>query len=157
MHPAYLAGIIDGEGSIMLVATGPQRLNGMPTSFSPKLAVANTNLDLLYAIQGAYGGSIQSSTKWEKAKGKGANWRDGYRVSWWGPNAVAIIKIVYRHLIIKKAVADVVLEFHEYREAHPKKGFRDCPRGGARYHEDQVRWFNAAADEVKLLNKRGLR
>ena len=50
MHPAYLAGIIDGEGSIMMVRTGNAMMGDLYTSWTARVQIANTDLNLLNAI-----------------------------------------------------------------------------------------------------------
>jgi hypothetical protein len=54
MHNAYLAGLIDGEGSIMLLKQGPRR------SRRPQIAVAITELNVLEAVKAQYGGFIHT-------------------------------------------------------------------------------------------------
>jgi len=51
LHNAYVAGILDGEGSISIVATNKGTLD-------LRINVANSNKELLSVLQSCYGGSV---------------------------------------------------------------------------------------------------
>lgn len=53
MHIAYLAGLLDGEGSIMLTKQGPRRCR------RPQLSIGMTNRNVIEAVKASYGGFIQ--------------------------------------------------------------------------------------------------
>lgn len=143
VHVAYLAGIIDGEGSVMLIRTGQSQLAGMYTSWTPKVQIANTDLRLLTALQSAFGGVIKATTK------GGPNWKPGYRLEWYGPSARDICLLVFEHLIVKREQATIVMQALSRREREGGKGKRKTL--------DLVSYLNDAAYRIRALNQRGVR
>lgn len=91
---AYLAGIIDGEGTISVYSIGAQ------------LTIANTHLPLLVTIQEKLGcGSIQTLGM------RGGRTSQAYK---WGCYATGLRRILPKilpYLIIKKPHAELMLEF----------------------------------------------
>lgn len=140
IHPAYLAGIIDGEGSIMLPRTGQNKLNDLYVSFSVKVAISNTDLNLLLRLQNDFGGII------ERVRTGAKNCKDGYRLRWFSKDAVKIIGIVRPYLIVKAEQADLAASVFNVQQ-----------REGRRQRTlEQVMFFNETAAKIKALNKRGL-
>ncbi len=151
MTPSYLAGIMDGEGAIMLPRTGKYKLQGMYTSFCLKIQIANTNLELLSSICSAYGGMIR-----KQPNPKNKNWKQGYMVTWFGKDAKRILDIVYPELIVKRKVADLAYKYLSFiKENPPSCGDGVKPRGRGRSFE-QVVELNKIAADVKCTNKRGV-
>ena len=144
MHPAYLAGIIDGEGSIMMVRTGNAMMGDLYTSWTARVQIANTDLNLLNAIMESYGGAIEKSQPADERR----NWKAGYRVYWRGMNAVEVLSTVRPYLISKASQADVLAEAMEARVAGGGKGVRKTP--------ELVAYLNECAGQIKAMNKRGL-
>ena len=96
---AWLAALIDGEGTIGIGGTS----NG---HFQGHIHVANTNRALLEKAAAVTGhGSITSS-------GKGVNW-PVYRWQVSGPKAASILYRIRHFLIAKQRQADNLLEFQE--------------------------------------------
>ena len=102
---SYLAGIIEGEGTITIVKSA--RLIG---DLTPSLSVANTNKDLIDWLLNNVGGRVMSSQP------KNKNYKLKYN---WITSSVldvsVIIKMVYPYLIIKKSNAKKVLAFCKWR------------------------------------------
>ena len=124
----------------MLPRTGNNKLNDMYTSFSVKVAIANTNTNLLMRLQDDFGGVI------EKVANGGPNCKDGYRLRWFSKDAVNIIGIARPHLIVKAEQADLVVSVFNVQQ-----------REGRRQRTlEQVTFFNQTAAKIKALNKRGI-
>lgn len=145
VHVAYLAGIIDGEGSIMLVRTGNAQIDGLYTSWTIKLQIANTNLELLKALQAEFGGIIKRTTG--KVVEENSNWKVGYRLEWYGKRASDICLLVLDYLIIKREQAVISMKAMAERDREGGKGVRKTI--------GLVRFLNASSVRVKELNKRG--
>ena len=138
----YLAGIIDGEGSIMLVRTGNAQFEGLYTSWTIKMQIANTNLELLNVLQANFGGVIKRTTK------GGKNWKQGYRLEWFGSNAADLCLRVFEHLIVKKEQASIAMKAMTVRNREGGKGRRKSP--------ETVLFLNEASAQIKALNRRGV-
>jgi len=139
----YLAGIIDGEGSIMFVRTGNAKMNGMWASWTIKMIVANTNMKLLTALQESFGGKI-----WLVNRRDDGNWKDGYRLQWFGQDAADLLEKIAPYLIIKGEQASYALAALALRNSEGGKGKRKS--------EEAVIYLNEVADKIKALNKRGM-
>lgn len=109
---AYIAGIIDGEGSIML-----QKIhkNEFP---SPCVSIASTTLELLDYIKIAYGkGKITKKKNYDLE-----HHRDCYSYILRRNDAIDFLKEIYPYLIIdsKKRRANLILE--KYKSLTPRNG-----------------------------------
>jgi hypothetical protein len=112
---AYLAGIIDGEGTITCCRAIQSYYKNSPNKkiygYRLLCKVSNTDLELLYWIKERFGGRISkwSNNYTEKATLRG--WKKGYSIDWWTKDATEIVKLVYPYLIIKKRQATLALKF----------------------------------------------
>ncbi len=107
---AYLAGLVDGEGSVMLVRN---RLAGIV----PKVAIYNTKRSLLeWCVTVVGEGSIQCQRK-------GGNRKDCFSAVWQHRQAVRILRWVLPYLKIKREQADIASRVYEFDEAT-----RECAR-----------------------------
>lgn len=140
MHPAYLAGIIDGEGTIILAKTGPARADGVRYR-TLRVSVSNTNTGLLNAVQAAYGGVIRETMK---ASG---NCKPGYSLRWFGEEAEAILNLIRQHLIVKAPQCELALEFRSKREVYGRYSVKPDE-----FHAEVHRIGN----DISVLNKRGV-
>ena len=99
---AYLAGIIDGEGSISIEIQGTK--NRKTDYYTVRLIVINTDLRLLEWIESNYGGSIKSRTKY-------INRKQCYNWVLFSFNAANLLKNCLPYLIVKKQRAEILIEF----------------------------------------------
>lgn len=95
---AYLAGIVDGEGTVTLMK---HHRNETPT---PCVSVANNNLQLLKWIKTKVGGVIVS-----KKKSK-PHHSDSYAWSVRQDRAIRLLGEIKQYLIIKKPHADLIID-----------------------------------------------
>ena len=136
----YLAGFLDGEGSIMISATGRPRPDGVQASYSVKLVVCNTNVPALTEIQKTFGGRLVSNGKPQKD-----SWKPGYFLLWQGQAAGDLIEAMRPYLLIKQEQADVALEFLRLQ--------RTCYR--RQKSDSDIAVSEVLAGKVKTLNARG--
>ena len=109
---AYLAGIIDGEGSIMLI-----RLS-KTTHPAPVLSVPSTTIELLYYIKKIIGfGKIIPKTNYNKEKHK-----DCYTFTLIRNQALDVIKEIYPYLIINTKRERARLLLTDYKRLTPRNG-----------------------------------
>ena len=124
----YLAGIIDGEGSIMI---------GRWKYLSPVIiSVGNTNFELIYWIDQRVPGFV---TRYDNPSGNRKPQRKW--VIHEMATAQALLRLLLPHLIVKRKVAQVALDFLDSRLQHPRR----------RYNEREVR----LSEQTILLNRRG--
>lgn len=102
---SYLAGIIDGEGSIHIeIQSKSERHNRKVDYYSLRLLVINTHLPLLEWIVFNFGGKIRKDKSYP-------NRRQCYRWSICSHKASAIINKCLPYMIIKKNHAEVFIKF----------------------------------------------
>lgn len=100
MIPAqYLAGFIDGEGSI-----GIYRRQGNEYL---RVVIANTNRDILSEVSIQYGGSVHRMHQ----RDKHPFWKPCYVLVWTDKAALKIVETVYPYLHIKRLQAQLARNF----------------------------------------------
>lgn len=128
---AYIAGIIDGEGTITLSRS---HINEMP---SPKVSVANNSLELLSWIRKTAGtGVIIKRSKRLPTHGS------QYVLDISNDLALALLLEIKEFLIIKRPHAELLLE--RYKETTPRNG---------RYTEEQLAKKLKLVDDIRALNR----
>ena len=103
---SYMAGIIDGEGSI---SVDLQRANGKARKhdyYSLRLCVVNTNKELMDWLVKTFGGSYYAKAKHERRK-------ECFTYRLFGENLLNVIIACYPYFIIKKPQADLAIEFRK--------------------------------------------
>jgi len=102
---SYLAGIIDGEGSISIeIQSKSIRHNRKCDYYSLRLLVVNTNLTLLKWIQSNFGGTI-------RARKSLPNRRQCYRWNLFSHKAAEVLSACEPYMIVKKAHVEVFIKF----------------------------------------------
>ena len=105
---AYLAGIVDGEGTVTLMK---HHKNETPT---PCVSVANNNLNLLNWIKIRLGGVIVSKKK------RLIHHNDSYVWSVRQDRAIRLLGEIKKYLIIKKPQADLIV--NKYKSVTHRAG-----------------------------------
>jgi hypothetical protein len=141
---AYLAGIIDGEGTIQIEIYCNRRDRPNAHCFTSRLSVINTNVDIIKWIKDKFGGSTyMRKTKFKETR------KDTYVWHIHADGMLSILKGILPYLIIKKQHALLVIEF---RSTYPKDRIygpnREIPQ------EIKDKRFNLM-HSLKLLNKTG--
>lgn len=144
---AYLAGIIDGEGTIAILKRRKETRKTIvmrSDSYQLQVFVTNTNEDLMVWLLNTFGGS-KSHHKGDKRNPNSKRWFVWY-VS--GYNAIKILRKIEPYLIIKHKNAEVAFEFYE----------RCIKR--SRHGVQKPKWLVDKSEmyyqEMKALNKTGV-
>ncbi len=128
---AYLAGIIDGEGTITLSSA-----HGNETS-SPKVSVANNSLQLMQWIKTKTGSGVLSQRgKREPQHGT------QYVLDISNNAALNLLAELKQYLIIKKTHAELLLS--RYKAVTPRNG---------RYTAEMSLQKKRLVEEIRLLNR----
>lgn len=98
---AYLAGIIDGEGSI--VAGLRTRPGSARLQIEVRLNVCNTNAELMAWTAAHYGGR-------HKRVERAAPWHDLHRLDWESRGMVPVLEAALPYLIVKRERAEWAIE-----------------------------------------------
>ena len=133
MNLDYLAGFIDGEGTVGL----SKRKN----SYIPYVSISNTNAEVIKQINLELNG-INSTTVIRKAMK--ANHKDalGLTVRW--QHAIKLCVLLKDKLIIKHNQANIIV--NEYPKCTPRNG---------RYNETNKKAKQVIVNKLHLLNSRG--
>lgn len=112
VEKAYIAGIIDGEGSIMLIKL---HSNEFP---SPCISIASTTLELLTYIKSVIGkGSIIKKKNYNTTSHK-----DSYSFSLKRNNSINLLEEIYTYLIIESKRKRAKLILKNYKALTPRNG-----------------------------------
>jgi intein/homing endonuclease len=135
---AYLAGLIDGDGSITLI-TGRQKW-----SSSPRVTIANIDKKLLKMIKKIFGGKLIPVRKIPRNK----NWKYGWMLYWTnGDNCSYILENILPYLKKKNRQAEICLEVSKTMGIY--KGCKGLPL------ELRVRRLELL-EEIRSINRRGI-
>ena len=132
VEKAYLAGIIDGEGTVTLTR---RHKNQTP---SPQISVSNTDLELLEYIQHVTNcGRIQAKKKSQSHHQQSWHWQT-HSVS----ASLHILEEIRPFLRVKKQQADLIIK--HYKEVTPRNG---------RYSPKLLEKKNWLVETVQNLNR----
>jgi len=131
VEKAYLAGIVDGEGTVTLTRHRKKETPG------PRVAVANNNLKLLEWIKSRVGGVIVSKKK------RKPHYSDSY--AWYAQQdrAIRFLDEIKQYLIIKKPHADLILQ--KYKSVTHRAG---------KYTPEMLRKKMRLVAQIRKLNQR---
>jgi hypothetical protein len=99
----YVAGLFDGEGCISLVKQ--RRLNSPLPSYTIRVVIAMTHKPIILLLQDQFGGHVS------QRKGQKEGHRNAFTLMWANRQAGTILQILIPHLILKRAEAEVALDF----------------------------------------------
>lgn len=100
----YLAGFVDGEGSIM-IQRRPRSRGNRVARYSARVSIANTNRTVLEDIRRSYGGLLFSQAP------RKPGWSRGYQLVWTDPMVEAFLSQVIDHLRVKQPQGLTVARF----------------------------------------------
>lgn len=116
---AYLAGIIDGEGTITITKNNRKRKNGHEYVFDrPVVTIANTDYKLLDYLKGLGIGGFSHDKRVREP-----HWKQAFQWSLSAVNAVyAVLEVIHPYLVIKKDKAEYVMSW--IRDKYGAESFR---------------------------------
>jgi len=137
----YLAGIIDGEGSIMVKKQKQSRnLNWNPT-FEVGIRVGMTYKPIIETLYKTFGGSF-----FEEKRNK---YKTIYRWNVWGNTKVLpILKALKPHLRVKKEQTILAIQLLENRV----NGYKTRTGRGTWLTKEELQFRNDIHEKVKALN-----
>lgn len=143
---AYLAGIVDGEGSISIQTSGKVK------QFTTKLTVTNTNYEMIQLFEQEFGGKVRQRV-WKTAGPQDKlNWKPCYEWTLIHQKAASAVELLYPHLRIKKRQAILLLRLNRLKRRY----------NGAKRRWDKelnakcLRVYGKLKARCKALNQRGL-
>jgi len=128
---AYVAGIIDGEGTVTLTK---HHKNQTP---SPEVSISNNNLLLLKWIRKKVGGVIVSKKKRKLHHSNSYTWRLRQN------KAIDFLNEIKKHLLIKRRQADLITQ--EYKRVTHRAG---------KYTPQLLSQKNKLVNKIRALNQR---
>ena len=147
---AYIAGFIDGEGSISIKRRNPKSEH--PEAWQLIIQISSLDKNVLKYISEKTGQGKIQKIKLSKYKGR-ENQRDIYKISINSRKAANLLKEIYPYLKIKHKQAKIAIEFQKLiRYDWPRKG---APKGTSHIPEENLEKRWALWDECRKLNSRG--
>ena len=144
---AYMAGIMDGEGTFYIGNYSGNRKNG-DKHFQTVIAVATTDKSLMDWLVDVFGGSFRSYTPKQMAKNSR---KQVYRWQATSHRLLHICEIILPYLVIKKRQAEIMIEIRKtFNDEHNIKGrqhVQNLPKGILEIRQQLM-------NELKLLHTR---
>jgi len=140
----YLAGIVDGEGSIILERRTKLRPQEKSVMYSPRIAISNTDYRLMEWLKEKFGGNI-TKTK------RGNNWKDCYAWGMSRSKAIELARMLMPYLKLKSVQA-YCLSCYELEAVWTKGGKpEEC-----KVSDEEIDRRDKLYQELKKLNRRGV-
>ena len=100
---AYLAGIIDGEGTIYIQKVDRKTF----FDYFPRIQIVTTNKELMYWIKDTFGGIVSFRDRSTENR----NWKPQY--TWYTTRKIMdiLLPLIHPFLIIKKKHVEIMIEF----------------------------------------------
>ena len=121
---SYTAGLFDGEGSIVIGVSKPNKNN---TIVSPnhwlQVGITNTDRRIIDWLSKMYGGHISDNSHAPSRKSQRPCWQ--WRIL--SNQAIPFLKNILPYLICKKEQAIIAIEFQEKRQGHSRSGCKRLP------------------------------
>ena len=144
---AYLAGIVDGEGSISVKSESKKR------PYVVYLSVTNTNYDMIKIFETLFGGKVRKRNWSAHQKSKNAaNWKPCYEWCISKRQAATAVSKLLPYIRIKSKQAVLLLRLHRIRKKYNGVYLRHHPEIKSRI----IAIFERIKQRCKKLNKRGV-
>jgi hypothetical protein len=151
---AYIAGIIDGEGSIHITKLPPNKIY-KNVRYILHFYVGNTNLNMLKELKLYLGGSLTLDSRKDKPNNKPFwHWNLGPKASY------SAIKQLLLYLRIKKERAKLAIEFYELCKNQKRKIIRKkdgTASGTLSLTNKEIEEREDFYQKIKILNVRGIK
>jgi hypothetical protein len=142
---AYLAGIVDGEGTITFSRVTTRRNGHVYFNYSPHVSISNTDLGMLRFLKRRFGGGIV-----RVSPPKNKLWKRDNRLYFRRAEMLTILPRIIPYLTTKKRKAKLMLEYMTTR----KETVRQDERGRFVGIPLAVRQKKIVA-EIRKRNRRG--
>lgn len=144
---AYMAGIMDGEGTFYIGNYSGNRKNG-DKHYQTLIAVATTDKSLMDWLHNTFGGGIRAYSPNQMAKNSR---KQVYRWCATSNRMLHICEIIFPYLVIKKRQSEIMIEIRKtFNDLHNIKGrqhVQNLPAGVLDLRQQLM-------DELKLLHTR---
>jgi len=145
----YLAGFIDGEGSLM-INKAENRKNWNP-SYRPRISISNTDRFVLEEIRQTYGGILVYEPRVHRG------WNNAYQLIWVGGMVAQVISSIKPYLQIKQPQAAVLSSLLRHI-SETRQGRQGSNGGYFAFHPDKVVAFRERLyRRIRKLNAKGVR
>ncbi len=146
---AYMAGIIDGEGTISIFRSFNSSKGKRYPCYCARLNVYNSDERLMLWLKDNFGGSFRIVKR--KEERDTSRWKPAYIWEIGRLAAVDVIKAVLPYLVIKQAQANLFLEFRKTVEASSQNvyGVSGLPANVIAIREEIM-------EQIHQLNRKGL-
>lgn len=148
---AYLAGFLDGEGSISICRSKPNNHWRYRTyRYTLEVTVTNTNKKIIELLANLFEGS------WMRIRHhNNPVWKDAYCIRWASVKAKNLLEMLLPYLIIKKKQAELAVEFQNRKTQ--KRGFIPVKAGKGLSHrlsDKEIQKRHYYYDSIIRLNNR---
>lgn len=144
---AYMAAIVDGEGSIEL------KLQSNKVSVDLLLHVFNSDRPLMDWMREKFGGSVYEIHR--KARAEKPQWQPVYNWNLRGQYARDLLVSLHPFMIIKKAQAELAIEYWDNRQVTPRTGEKvGGGRGRNRPSDEVIAMRLSYKERMHALNRK---
>jgi hypothetical protein len=140
----YLAGLVDGEGSLSLAR---RYHHNRSVEYTVRLAVYNCDRPVLEAARRSWGGHLAS------VPSRHPKWRASHSLIWTNAAAAEVIRTIAPYLRIKARHAEALLRFQRHIDEHPRT--RDSAGRLLPLSGDEQRIRARFHTHLRSLNRRG--
>ncbi|MDE1852493.1 MAG: hypothetical protein KGI38_01965 [Thaumarchaeota archaeon] len=144
VEKAWLAGVIDGEGSIFITKITPKTAHHRRGFYySARLEIANSNPQFLLRVLELLGKGSTSLNKERRL-----DWKDKWQYTGYTTVLKQLLPQILPYLVVKRKVAEKMLEYLAFADANQIDGPMDIPEG----HYEKV---DAFYHVIRKLNEKG--
>lgn len=143
---AYIAGFVDGEGSIGMYIKNPIK-ESHHTYYREQVTITQVDRGVLEYIQNFFPGSLT------RKKTYSAKHRPAHQLKWTTVNAVDFVRAILPYLRVKREQAETIIQFRKsmkHVDRH-QKGF-----GGKWITDEEEGRRKRFYDRIKSLNRTGV-
>ena len=144
---AYLAGIIDGEGTMYIGNFSKNPKTGLP-NYQTQMEVVNTEKKLIEWLAQTFGGKCANRTR-EQIPGKSRKEVFIWRCS--GDRLTHLCEILKPYLIIKRRQVDIMLEM---RATYDRQSYQKGKQGTQQLPIEVLHLRQKLMDEMRALHNR---
>lgn len=145
--PEYLAGLIDGEGSLMVTKTMGRGCRN--AQYRARISLSNTHRAVLEDVQRTYGGILVDDSRSDPT------WKPSYQLVWTDGAVETLTLSIRSHLHVKRAQAGVILDFVRHKRSTLRRRKGRHQRFFAALSPAVVSYREELYNHMRMLNLRG--